>query len=155
MKNILDFNSFLTEAAKFGMFGTTNNNDLVHLIVHFANKLKSYSERDMKDHQHYIDAIEGLDKLKLEIAERIEHEYRMEQTPTNKMAGDILKDIFREEGIKIHFSVGMWQTLLKTIDKTLEQNKLVPVIEDGKDYVLYDEEKEFLQDLFKKYDKEK
>jgi hypothetical protein len=49
----------------------------------------------------------------------------------------------------LDFSIGMYKTLLKTIDATLENDKFTPVIEAGDNYVLYDEEKDYLTDLMK------
>lgn len=134
------------------MFRTLSNLEMVSIISHFANKLKSYTERDMKDHFHYKESIKGLNELKGEIKERIKRDYKSEETEIGKISSDVIRDILREEG-RLDFSVGMWKTILKTIDETIKNNKLTVVVEDGDDYVLYDEEKEYLYNLFKKYEK--
>lgn len=136
---------------EYSQYATSSNDEIVSLIAYFAKKLRSYTERNMQNHQHYGDARNGLMTLKEEIRERISRSIRMEQGSSNKMINDIMKELFREEGRKIEFSVGMWKTLLKTINQTLRNNKLTIVVEGDDDYVLYDEEIDYLKDLLEKY----
>lgn len=134
----------------YNQFSVSSNLEILSLISYFGNNLKNYSERDMKDHYRYKSAITGLNTLKEEIEERIERYYRSENDEIGRIANDMIKDINRDEN-KFDFSIGMWKTILKTIDATIDNNKFTPIVEDDDDYVLYDEEKEYLNDIFKKY----
>lgn len=134
----------------FNQFSTSSNIELISLISYFGKRLKSYSDRNMKDHYHYKNAISGLGTLKDEINDRIKRNYTSEEDEIGKISNDVLREILRKEG-SIQFSVGMFKTIIKTINATLKNNEFTPVVEDGNDYVLYDEEKEYLNDIFKKY----
>jgi hypothetical protein len=132
---------------EYSRFAVVSNQELIILISELANRLKSFSERDLKDNYHYTNSIKVLTDVKEEIYNRIDSAYKMEQGEDNKMMGDIMREINYEDG-KFSFSVGMYKTLLKTIDVTIENEELTPIIEDGDDYVLFDEEKEYLDKLF-------
>lgn len=132
---------------EYNRFAVVSNTELIILIAELAKKIESFSERNLKDNYHYLNSIRVLNDVKEEINDRIDHSYKMEQGSDNKMMSDITREINYEDG-KFNFSVGMYKTLLKTIDATIENEKLTPIIEDGDDYVLYDEEKEYLDKLF-------
>lgn len=132
----------------FDQFSVIGNTQIPHFIKTLGEKLNYFSEKDMKDHYNYTHAKENLNKLKITLNSRIELCYKMEGDEINKIAGDVIRDILRDEG-RLQFSIGMYKTLLKTIDATLENDKFTPVIEAGDDYVLYDEEKDYLTDLMK------
>lgn len=144
-KNIMKYLKLFED---FDQFSVISNVDIPHFIKTLGDKLKDFSDRDMKDHYNYIKAKENLNKLKITLKSRIELCYKMEGDNDNKIMSDVIRDIFHDEG-KLQFSIGMYETLLKTIDATLENDKYTPVVEAGDDYILYDQEKDYLTDLMK------
>lgn len=136
---------------QYSIFATLSNVEIVSIIAYFGKRLKNF--KDKENHPHYKGAVDGLLELKSELKQRIKRAHTSEKDEIGRIANDVIRDILREEG-RLDYSVGMFKTILKTIDATLENNELTIVVEDDNDYILYDEEKEYLLDLFNKYKKQ-